>query len=142
MTVMTKSSEDLNKRLQDRFAGLINSCTVACSQVTVELSAENLLEVCTALRDEDDFAFAQLSDLCGVDYSIYGQADWETQDTTSTGFSLMRVRINAAGIAIIDMPTAREEFTKPIVKGESGVRFTPDVMRRKSGEEKAVQEGN
>jgi NADH-quinone oxidoreductase subunit C len=84
---MTKSSEDLNKRLQERFAGLINSCTVACSQVTVELSAENLLEVCTALRDEDDFAFAQLSDLCGVDYSMYGQADWETQDTTSTGFS-------------------------------------------------------
>jgi hypothetical protein len=35
--------------------------------------------------------------------------------TIRTGFSLMRVRIRAAGIAMIDMPTAREEFTRPMV---------------------------
>jgi NADH-quinone oxidoreductase subunit C len=84
---MTESSETLAERLKARFGGLINSCVAAHGQVTLELPAENLLEVCTALRDEDDFAFAQLSDLCGVDYALYGQADWETQDTTSSGFS-------------------------------------------------------
>ena len=82
-----ESSEVFPERLKERFGGLINACVVACRQVTLELPAENLLEVGTALRDEDEFAFAQLSDLCGVDYAMYGQADWETQDTTSTGFS-------------------------------------------------------
>lgn len=75
------------QRLATRFEGLIHSCSAAHGQVTLELPAANLLAVCLALRDEDEFAFVQLSDLCGVDYSQYGQADWETQDSTSTGFS-------------------------------------------------------
>lgn len=84
---MTESPETLAERLKVRFEGLINSCAVAQGQITLELPPENLLEVCAALRDEDEFAFAQLSDLCGVDYATYGEADWETQDATSTGFS-------------------------------------------------------
>jgi NADH-quinone oxidoreductase subunit C len=41
-----------------------------------------------ALRDEEEFAFAQLVDLCGVDYLDYGRADWETSETATTkGFS-------------------------------------------------------
>ena len=84
---MTESPETLAERLNVRFGGLIHSSTTAHGQITLELLAENLLAVCAALRDEDEFAFAQLSDLCGVDYAVYGQADWETQDATSTGFS-------------------------------------------------------
>lgn len=84
---MTESPETFAQHLATRFEGLIHSSTAAHGQVTLELSAANLLAVGAALRDEDEFAFAQLSDLCGVDYSQYGQADWETQDTTSTGFS-------------------------------------------------------
>jgi NADH-quinone oxidoreductase subunit C len=37
------------------------------------------------LRDE--FGFEQLMDLCGIDYSTYGQADWDTQQATRSGFS-------------------------------------------------------
>jgi NADH-quinone oxidoreductase subunit C len=55
--------------------------------VTLELEPARLVEICTALRDEDAFQFSQLSDLCGMDYLSYGQSEWETQDTTSTGFS-------------------------------------------------------
>ena len=83
---MTETPDTFSERLQTRFGGLIHS-SAAHGQVTLELPAENLLAVCAALRDEDEFAFTQLSDLCGVDYSMYGQADWETEDTTSTGFS-------------------------------------------------------
>ena len=35
----------------------------------------NRVAVLQALRDE--FSFEQLTDLCGVDYSAYGQAEWE-----------------------------------------------------------------
>lgn len=84
---MTVPLETFADRLKERFQGQISECTVACGQVTVELPAANLIKVCQVLRDDAEFSFEQLSDLCGVDYSTYGQADWETQDTTSTGFS-------------------------------------------------------
>lgn len=84
---MTESLETFASRLQERFGDLISECRVAHGQVTIELPSVNLINVCQALRDEAEFSFEQLSDLCGVDYSTYGQAEWETQDTTSTGFS-------------------------------------------------------
>jgi NADH-quinone oxidoreductase subunit C len=84
---MTESLETFASRLQGRFEDLISICKVAHGQVTIELPSANLINVCQALRDEPAFSFEQLSDLCGVDYSAYGQAEWETQDTTSTGFS-------------------------------------------------------
>lgn len=84
---MTDTPETLAARINDRFADRINDCKVAYGQVTIELSPAHLIEVCRALRNEPEFSFEQLSDLCGVDYSTYGQADWETRDTTSTGFS-------------------------------------------------------
>jgi NADH-quinone oxidoreductase subunit C len=46
-----------------------------------------LLEVCQALRDEADFGFEQLLDVCGVDYLHYGQAEWLTEDATDLGYS-------------------------------------------------------
>lgn len=48
---------------------------------------DDLLETCATLRDDPDLAFAQLSDLCGVDYSEWGKSDWQTASATSTGFS-------------------------------------------------------
>ncbi len=56
-------------------------------QITVVIQSDALLETCKLLRDESELAFEQLSDLSAVDYSTYGQADWETQSTTKTGFS-------------------------------------------------------
>lgn len=48
---------------------------------------EQLVDVCTELRDNSEFDFAQLSDLCGMDYSAWGQSDWQTTAATATGFS-------------------------------------------------------
>ncbi len=84
---MTTSLEMFHDRLRQRFDDKLLSSALANDQVTLELESKNLIEVCSALRDEDAFQFSQLSDLCGLDYLTYGQSDWETQDTTSTGFS-------------------------------------------------------
>ena len=84
---MTDSLENFAATLQERFSESITECIVAHGQITLELIPDNIIDVCRALRDEDVFHFEQLMDVCGVDYSLYGQADWETQDTTSTGFS-------------------------------------------------------
>ncbi len=84
---MTKAAEQFASQLRERFQDSLDSVTVAVGQVTVELPTARLLDVCRALRDEDAFQFEQLMDVCGVDYLHYGQADWETEDTTTTGFS-------------------------------------------------------
>ena len=46
-----------------------------------------LLEIAKSLRDEGDFQFEMLIDVCGVDYLTYGQSEWQTDDATSSGFS-------------------------------------------------------
>ncbi|MBF8270484.1 MAG: NADH-quinone oxidoreductase subunit C [Gammaproteobacteria bacterium] len=84
---MANSLEAFHTRLREFFGDKILASRIATGQVTIEILPDQLSAVCKSLRDEEQFAFAQLSDVCGVDYLSYGKADWETQDTTSTGFS-------------------------------------------------------
>jgi len=83
---MSDAVDKLVACLQDRFGRAI-SVDVAFSEVTAEIAASDVLTTCTALRDEADFAFTQLSDLCAVDYLTFGQAEWETTGATGSGFS-------------------------------------------------------
>lgn len=53
---------------------------------TIEVKVDHWLEVCRVLKDEDDFGFEQLTDLCGVDYLSYGQSEWDTSDASQEGF--------------------------------------------------------
>lgn len=85
---MSESAEALAASIQKRFGASIGACRVDAGQVTVEVGADNLRSMCYALRDEEEFAFAQLIDLCGVDYLDFGRADWETSESaTNEGFS-------------------------------------------------------
>lgn len=79
--------QTLAAAIQERFADKISSCEIAFNQITVELPAENLTEICLKLRDEDPFNFEMLLDICGVDYLSYGISQWQTETTTATGFS-------------------------------------------------------
>ena len=77
----------LIKKLTEYFNNTISGCHEDHGQVTLVVPSSNLLAICEKLRDDDSFLFSQLVDLCGVDYSTYGQVDWATQETTATGFS-------------------------------------------------------
>ncbi|MGH8478847.1 MAG: NADH-quinone oxidoreductase subunit C [Gammaproteobacteria bacterium] len=79
-------AEALAARLSERFGDKL-ICKIAVGQVTAELAAEDLVEVCKALRDDPELSFEQLMDVCGVDYSAFGQADWLTEDASTSGFS-------------------------------------------------------
>lgn len=72
----------IEKHLGDK----VEKISVAYDELTLEVSSANLREVALTLRDHDDFRFEQLIDLCGVDYSTYGVADWETHAATERGF--------------------------------------------------------
>ncbi len=80
---MSDSNQDLAARLEARFAAAVTSCTVACGETTLVVTRSKLIEICKALRDEADFAFEILIDLCGVDYSEFGMEEWEQTEHTS-----------------------------------------------------------
>ncbi|MGI9229990.1 MAG: NADH-quinone oxidoreductase subunit C [Gammaproteobacteria bacterium] len=84
---MTKLSEALLADLRSCLGDNIRKQTTDRGEVTIEVAPENIRAVCQTLRTEPSLSFEQLSDLCGVDYLAYGKADWETEDTTNTGFS-------------------------------------------------------
>jgi len=82
---MADDSQTLLEQLQARFGGALLEYRLDRSQATVVAPASGALEAFAVLRDE--FAFEQLMDLCGVDYSAYGEAEWATTASSSTGFS-------------------------------------------------------
>ena len=84
---MTPAPDTLLNDLRERLGAKIITDKIETGQVTIEVSPADIPEVCLTLRDDEVLAFGQLSDLCGIDYLAYGKADWETQDTTRTGFS-------------------------------------------------------
>ena len=60
---------DLLSAIKTRFGDAIVDSRVCIGEVTIELKADDLLSVSEALRDEKEFQFDQLIDVCGVDYS-------------------------------------------------------------------------
>lgn len=78
--------EQLKTNLTARLAGTAN-VSIAYEQITLELAASDLLRCCRELRDNVDWQFNQLIDLCAVDYLTYGLDEWETDLATSEGFS-------------------------------------------------------
>lgn len=84
---MSTRIQQLSDRLQKAFGSKLQTNIVACKEVTIEVAAKDLLAVCEALRDDRQFAFEQLIDVCGVDYSEYGSSEWGTEKSSSTGFS-------------------------------------------------------
>lgn len=82
---MRQTLTALNEALSNGLSAKITGSTIAFDELTIEIKAEDVTEVCTSLRD--DFGFDQLIDVCGVDYSHYGFNEWQTQSASGTGFS-------------------------------------------------------
>ena len=55
----------------------VRSITVSRGEVTLVVAATDYLAVMQTLRDAPQTRFEQLVDLCGMDYSTYGDGRWE-----------------------------------------------------------------
>jgi NADH-quinone oxidoreductase subunit C len=73
--------------MDERFGEQVARVASTCRELTYEVSREDLVKVATALRNEPEFGFEMLIDVCGVDYLSYGQDEWTTSSATETGFS-------------------------------------------------------
>ena len=69
--------QGLAASLQEVFGETLGALRVALGEVTIVVPEERLLATLQALRDRPEFAFAVLIDLCGVDYSAYGEGAHE-----------------------------------------------------------------
>lgn len=74
---MTTKLERLNTALQEVLGERIQDVVLALGEATVTTKAANYLSVMQVLRDHPELRFEQLIDLCGVDYSSYGDGIWE-----------------------------------------------------------------
>jgi NADH-quinone oxidoreductase subunit C len=74
---MSAKLETLSQNLQSHFGDKLKSLKLALGEVTIEVAADDYLSVMTSLRDEPEFIFEELIDLCGVDYSTYGDGAWQ-----------------------------------------------------------------
>ena len=84
---MGSPSGTLAASMEDRFAGQVTRVPSTCGELTYEVGKDDLVAVATVLRDDPEFGFEQLVDVCGVDYLTYGEDEWVTESATGSGFS-------------------------------------------------------
>jgi NADH-quinone oxidoreductase subunit C len=73
---MATKTEALVAGLRAELGDTLASVTVALGEVTAVASADRLPEVMRTLRDRPGLRFESLIDVCGVDYSTYGDDAW------------------------------------------------------------------
>jgi len=73
---MTTKIETLEAALRNALGGYVENLTVALGEITVVVKQADYLSAMRVLRDHPDTRFEELIDLCGVDYSTYGDGAW------------------------------------------------------------------
>ncbi len=103
---MTATASDLRADVERILASQLSGISIATGMVTLECQAAACLQVARTLRDHPELDFAQLTDLAGVDYSTWGEADWQTRKASGSGFS----RAVEAGAEHHEAPAGRPRF--------------------------------
>lgn len=73
---MTTKLEGLEVALRSALGDGIGNLVVALGEIALVVSSADYLSVMRVLRDHEDLRFEELIDLCGVDYSTYGDGAW------------------------------------------------------------------
>ncbi len=84
---MSDRNETLAARIDERFGEQMTRVKSICGELTYELDKDDLIGIATALRNEGDFGFEMLMDVCGVDYLSFGSVEWTTESATGSGYS-------------------------------------------------------
>jgi len=74
---MTAKLERLSTAIDAALGTKVASKTATLGQLTIVVDAADYLASARILRDSPALGFEQLIDLCGVDYSTYGDGRWE-----------------------------------------------------------------
>lgn len=83
----------LRNHLSETLGDKLVSVQEKLEELTVLVKASDLLAAMTLLRDSDHLRFEQLIDLCGMDYSEYGDGAWQGK-RFAVVYHLMSVSLN------------------------------------------------
>ncbi|MES9905596.1 MAG: NADH-quinone oxidoreductase subunit C [Sedimenticola sp.] len=83
---MRERTESLAATLEKRYQGRGCEVSLSLNEVTMVVPREQLIELAAELRDDEAFHFEIVVDICGVDYSTYGESEWVTTEASSSGF--------------------------------------------------------
>jgi NADH-quinone oxidoreductase subunit C len=76
-TAYSTPAETIAAQVAQLLGERARSVNTARGEVTLVVAASDYLEVMQTLRDAPQMRFEQLIDLCGMDYSTYGDGRWE-----------------------------------------------------------------
>ena len=65
---MSGLSQDLGDKIMAKAKGAVTAASMAFGELNLEARADQIVPLLTLLRDDSDFQFQQLVELCGVDY--------------------------------------------------------------------------
>ena len=73
---MTTKLETLDAAIKDLLGDRLLVSKIALDELTIEVAAKDYFQVMMDLRDSASTHFEECVDLCGVDYSTYGDGAW------------------------------------------------------------------
>ncbi|HBH38022.1 MAG TPA: NADH-quinone oxidoreductase subunit C [Curvibacter sp.] len=77
MTAVAVNPETLKNTVAAALGDKVRRIELRLDEVTVEVAARDYLAAARILRDAPGCQFEQLIDLCGVDYSTWGEGAWD-----------------------------------------------------------------
>ena len=85
--MVNKKYEQLNDLIDQYLNSFEIVKTNDGTSITLELKKDDLIKICSLLKNTDALNFSMLIDVCGIDYLHYGVGDWETTKATTSGYS-------------------------------------------------------
>lgn len=74
---MSISLEQLGEKINAALGDKVTASVLRLDELTLTVKAQDFIASATTLRDHADLKFSLLIDLCGVDYSGYGDGAWD-----------------------------------------------------------------
>lgn len=74
---MSAKLQQLSAQIKLALGDMLTKHVVAQGEVTIEVKCADMMATCYKLREHAELKFEQLIDLCGVDYSEYGDGLWQ-----------------------------------------------------------------
>ncbi len=113
---MALSPDTLSTCLQNALGDSLIRTEIRLGELTAQIKADSLAQAMQILRDNPDLRFAQLIDLCGMDYSDYKDGAWE-----GPRFAVVYHLLSIAHNARLRVRVFCADDGLPMVKSVSGI---------------------
>lgn len=80
-------SSELQSYIEKNYGSIFTPIPTGKGHPTYECEINHYLEVCELLKNDPNFDFDTLIDLCGIDYLHYGLDEWSSELASKEGFS-------------------------------------------------------